>query len=97
MATSRKRDSRTYGSNRRFSNRWQPSATDHLLMVRRGSTVLEPVRGLRSFLCFAVASSGGVSRCDPNAVSRQLRRTPYDRADYLYPIDLVLERAGSSR
>lgn len=44
---------------------------------------------------YAVASAGGLSRCGADAVSRQLRRTPYNRAGYRYPIDLVLDRAGT--
>lgn len=46
---------------------------------------------------YAVATAGGLSRCDADAISRHLRRTPYNRGGYLYPIDLVLERAGGFR
>jgi hypothetical protein len=43
---------------------------------------------------YAVASAGGLSRCDPAAISRHLRRTPYNRGGYLYPIDLAVARVG---
>lgn len=45
----------------------------------------------------AVAAAGGLSRCDAELISGQLHRTPYNRGGYLYPIDLVVERAGGSR
>ena len=45
---------------------------------------------------YAVASAGGIRRCDAGAISRHLRRTPYNRDGYLYPIDLVVERAAGS-
>jgi hypothetical protein len=43
---------------------------------------------------YAVASAGGLGRCDADAVSRHLRRTPYNRGGFLYPIDLALARCG---
>jgi hypothetical protein len=45
---------------------------------------------------YAVASAGGFGRCDADAIGRQLRRTPYNRGGYLYPIDLVVGRATGS-
>lgn len=45
---------------------------------------------------YAVASAGGHSRCDADTISRQLRRTPYNRGGYLYPIDLVIKRASAA-
>lgn len=44
---------------------------------------------------YAVASAGGLGRCDIRAVNQHLHRTPYNRGGYLYPIDLVIERARS--
>lgn len=43
---------------------------------------------------YAVASAGGLPRCDAADVSRHLRRTPYNRGGYLYPIDLAIARAS---
>lgn len=43
---------------------------------------------------YAVASAGRLCRCDPAAISRHLRRTPYNRGGYLYPIDLAVARVG---
>ena len=44
---------------------------------------------------YAVAAAGGLSRCDIEAVNRQLRRTPYNRDGYLYPIEVVTARADT--
>jgi hypothetical protein len=41
---------------------------------------------------YAVTEAGTLGRCDIDAVNRQLRRTPYNRAGYVYPIDLVVAR-----
>jgi len=48
VATRRKRRLRENRSSRRFGNHWQPTATDHLLMVRRGSTVRVRQRALQN-------------------------------------------------
>ena len=45
---------------------------------------------------YAVAAAGGRSRCDADSISRQLHRTPYNRGDHLYPIDLVIERTSAA-
>jgi len=36
---------------------------------------------------YAVDAAGGLSCLDVDAINRQLRRTPYNRDGYLYPID----------
>lgn len=59
-------------------------------------SVLGFMNNMAVHIDYAVASAGGLDRCDACAISRQLRRTPYNRGGYLYPIDLVVERAAGS-
>ena len=41
---------------------------------------------------YAVDGAGGLDRCDIASLNRQLRRTLHNRGEYVYPIDLVMER-----
>jgi hypothetical protein len=70
---------------------------DELKVAKTASrSILGFMNDMAIHIDYAVASVGGLGHCDADAISRQLRRTPYNRGGYLYPIDLVLERAGSS-
>lgn len=55
-------------------------------------SVLGFMNDMATHIDYAVATAGGLSRCEVERVNRQLRRTPYNRGGYLYPIDLVTAR-----
>ena len=70
---------------------------DELKVAKTASrSVLGFTNDMAVHIDYAAASAGGLDRCDAGAISRQLRRTPYNRGGYLYPIDLVVERAAGS-
>ena len=46
---------------------------------------------------YQVAATGDVEGCDPKEVGHHLRRIPYNRGGYLYPIELLKERLVKSR
>jgi len=63
---------------------------DALQVLRTASrSVLGFMNDMAVHIDYANASAGGLSHCDPDAISRQFRRTPSNRGGYLYPIDLV--------
>lgn len=55
-------------------------------------SVLGFMNDMATHIDYAVAAAGGLGRCDIDAVNRQLRRTPYNRGGFVYPIDLVVAR-----
>lgn len=50
-------------------------------------SVLGFMNDMAAHIGYAVDAAGGLSRLDVAAINRQLRRTPYNRDGYLYPID----------
>jgi hypothetical protein len=42
-------------------------------------------------LRYQVERDGGVDRCDSGQINQQLRRTPYKKGDYVFPLDLVAQ------
>jgi len=42
-------------------------------------------------LRYQIASAGGLSHCDINALNNDLRRTLHNRGGYVYPIELVTQ------
>jgi hypothetical protein len=64
--------------------------------VRIAKTANRSVLGFMNDMGVHIAYDGGLGLCDADAISRQLRRTPYNRGGYVYPIDLVVERAGGA-
>jgi hypothetical protein len=59
-------------------------------------SVLGFMNDMATHVDYAVAAAGGLGRCDTETVNRQLRRTPYNRGGYLYPIDLVTARPDTA-
>lgn len=55
-------------------------------------SVLGFMNDMAAHIDYAVAAAGGLSSCHIEGVNQQLRRTPYNRGGYLYPIDLVSGR-----
>ncbi len=68
--------------------------TDLQIAKTASRSVLGFMNDMAVHIDYAVASAGGLGRCDADVVSRHLRRTPYNRGGYLYPIDLAIARVG---
>ena len=66
--------------------------------VQLAKTVSRSVLGFMNDMAvhidYANASAGGLSHCDPDAISRQFRRTLHNRGDYVRPLELVAQRLG---
>jgi hypothetical protein len=62
--------------------------------ITKSRSVLGFMNDMAVQIDYAVAATGGLSRCDAGAVGRRLRRTPYNRGGYVYPIDVVVERSN---
>jgi hypothetical protein len=58
-------------------------------------SVLGFMNDMATHIDYAVAAAGGLGRCDIDGINRQLRRTPYNRGGYVYPIDLVAARVAT--
>lgn len=73
-----------------------PLDRDTVVFAKTASrSVLGFMNNMAEHIRYAVASAGGLSRCDIDAVNHHLRRTPYNRGGYVYPIDLVTPRVGA--
>jgi hypothetical protein len=59
-------------------------------------SVLGFMNDMAAHISYAVADAGGLGHCDIDGVNRQLRRTPYNRGGFVYPIDLVVARRDPS-
>lgn len=74
-----------------------PLEPDKLRVARTASrSVLGFMNDMALHIDYAVASAGGLARCDLDSVNHHLRRIPYNRGGYAYPIDLVARRVQAS-
>jgi len=60
-------------------------------------SVLGYMNDMKQQIDYAVDTNGGLKHCDIDSINRHLRRTPYHRGAYVYPIDLAARRAGAKR
>lgn len=63
-----------------------------MLAKTASRSVLGFMNDMATHVRYIVASAGGLNHFDVETVNHHLRRTPYNRDGYLYPIDLVARR-----
>ncbi len=71
---------------------------DNLQLAKTASrSVLGFMNDMAEHIRYIVASAGGLNRADIDAVNQHLRRTPYNRGGYAYPIELAAQRSAERR